>query len=121
MERVKFWRWCGLTGVGVLALIIMLTQSRGAMLAVGTGTLMLVVTSQRRGRDLALLTLLVGGAAIMAPKGVWERLAGLANVSVEEGMQDVDPEGVCQVSLDDLASSLLTRFNRTRCWVSAQP
>jgi len=93
MERVKFWRMCGLAGVGVLALIIMLTQSRGAMLAVGTGTLMLVVTSQRRGRDLALLTLLVGGAAIMAPKGVWERLSGLANVSVEEGMQDVDPEG----------------------------
>jgi len=92
VERVKFWRWCGLAGVAVLALIIMLTQSRGAMLAIGAGTLMLVVTSQRRGRDLTVLALLLGGAALVAPKDVWRRLAGLSNISVEKGMQDVDPE-----------------------------
>jgi O-antigen ligase len=92
-ERVKFWRLCGLVGVAVVALVIMLSQSRGAMLAIGVGTLLLVMTSQRRGRDLALLTVLIGFAAILAPKGVWERLAGLANVSVESGMEGVDPEG----------------------------
>jgi len=93
LERVKFWWLCGLVGVAVVSLIIMLTQSRGTMLAIGVGTILLIVTSRRRGRDLALLGLLMGAAAIAAPRGVWQRLAGLSNFSVEQQMIDVDPEG----------------------------
>jgi O-antigen ligase len=77
----------------VLAILIMLTQSRGVMLGMGGAALLLLVTSRRRGRDLVLLVLMMGGAAIVAPKDVWQRLAGLANFSVESGMQGVDPEG----------------------------
>lgn len=93
LERVKFWKLCGIVGVAIVSLIIMLTQSRGAMLAIGVGTILLIVTSRRRGRDLALLGILMGAAAILAPRGVWQRLAGLANFSVEQQMVDVDPEG----------------------------
>jgi O-antigen ligase len=77
----------------VLALIVMLTQSRGAMLGLGVAVIMLPLISRRRARDIVVLTLALGGAALIAPKGVWERLAGLSNASVQTGMQDVDPEG----------------------------
>lgn len=93
VERVKIWRLAGLIGVGVLALTIMLTQSRGAMLAIGVSALLLPLSSNKKGRDLVLLILLVGVAALVAPRGVWQRLAGLTNLSVQSGMKDVDPEG----------------------------
>ncbi|HEX6315041.1 MAG TPA: O-antigen ligase family protein, partial [Gemmatimonadaceae bacterium] len=93
VERNKFFRLCGLVGVGVLAFTVMLTQSRGAMLAMGVAVILLPLMSRRRVRDLIVLALAVGGAAIVAPKGVWDRLAGLAGASVDEGMVGVDPEG----------------------------
>ena len=92
VERVKVYRYAGMVGVLVLALIVMLTQSRGAMLALGVAVIMLPLTSRRRGRDLVLTGLVLGGAALVAPKGVWDRLAGLSNVSVGAGMEGVDPE-----------------------------
>lgn len=96
VERVRIWRVVSVIGVGVLALVIMLTQSRGAMLAVGVAACHLVVASRRRGRDLLMLVALMGAAAIAAPKGVWERLAGLSKVSVADGMRGVDEEGSAQ-------------------------
>lgn len=92
VERVKLFRYAGMAGVGVLALLIMLTQSRGAMLALGAATLFLVLGSRRRARDLFILTAMFAVAAVSAPKDVWTRLAGLANVSVSQGMAGVDPE-----------------------------
>lgn len=93
VERVKLWRYCAFVGVGVLSLVVMLTQSRGAMLAMGVAVILLPLTSRRRSRDLMLLVLVVGAAAIFAPRGVWTRLAGLGNASVGGRMQGVDPEG----------------------------
>lgn len=92
-ERVKVWRYAAIAGVLVLSLLIMLTQSRSAMLGLGFAAVMIPLTSRRRTRDVLLLGLLVGVAAILAPKDVWRRLAGLGNVSLESGMQGVDPEG----------------------------
>jgi O-antigen ligase len=93
VERVKVWRYAGFAGVGVLALLIMLTQSRGAMLALATAVLFLVISSRKRTRDMMLLVGMFAVAAVSAPKGVWTRLAGLSNASVAGGMQNVDPEG----------------------------
>jgi len=93
VERNRFFRLAGMAGVGVLALVIMLTQSRGAMLALGVAVILLPLTSRRRMRDILVLSIALGGAALVAPKGVWQRLAGLTNASVDEGMQGVDEEG----------------------------
>jgi O-antigen ligase len=93
VEKVKIWRLAGLIGCGVLALIVMLTQSRGSMLALGVAVILLPLTSRNRARDFLLLTAFMGVAALMAPKGVWERLGGLANVSLEGDMKGVDKEG----------------------------
>ena len=96
VERVKVYRYAGMVGVLVLALIVMLTQSRGAMVALGVAVVMLPLMSRRRGRDLLLIGLVLGAAALVAPKDVWTRLAGLANVSVQSDMVGVDPEGSAQ-------------------------
>ena len=93
VEKNKVFRWAAIVGVVVLALLVMLTQSRGALLALGVAGIMLPVTSRHKARDFALLGLLFGIAAVFAPKDVWTRLAGLSNASVEGGMKGVDPEG----------------------------
>jgi len=92
VERNKYLRIIGIAGVGVLALIILLTESRGAMIALGVAVIALLLLSRRRGRDFLILSVLVGAAAIVAPKDVWIRMAGLANASVDDGMAGVDPE-----------------------------
>ena len=93
VERTKLFRWAAFVGVGVLGLLVMLTQSRGALLALGASGMLLFMTSRRKARDFSLLVLLFGIAAIFAPKTVWTRLAGLSNASVQGGMSGVDPEG----------------------------
>jgi O-antigen ligase len=74
-------------------LIILLTQSRGAIIGLGAALLILPLTSRRKGRDVAVLSLLLVIAAIFAPAAVWKRMAGLSNVSVEGDMAAVDAEG----------------------------
>jgi O-antigen ligase len=93
VERTKLFKWAGLAGVGILSLLIMLTQSRGALLALGAAGILLFMTSRRKTRDFALLVVLFGIAAVFAPKDVWTRLAGLSNASVQGGMVGVDKEG----------------------------
>lgn len=92
VERTKFFRICSLIGVVILSMIILLTQSRGAILGLGAAALLLLLTSRRKGRDIVALVVLMGAAILFAPKKVWERVAGLSNISVDAGMQGVDPE-----------------------------
>jgi O-antigen ligase len=96
MERNKLFRWAAAAGIGVMALVILLTQSRGAMLALGLAVILLPVFSRRGIRDVLAIAALVGLGAIFAPRNVWERLAGLTNASVDAGMAEVDPEGSAQ-------------------------
>ena len=115
LERNKLFRWAAALGVGVIALVIMLTQSRGAMLALGVGVVLLPVFSRRRARDVLAIAVLVGAGALLAPKGVWERLSGLSNASVEGGMAGVDEEGsaearwqIWQIALAELRNHPVT-------------
>lgn len=93
VERAKLWRYLAFAGTAVLSLMVFLTQSRGALLAIIASAIAIPLSSRRRTRDLAIVAALGAIVAIAAPKSVWDRLGGLANVSVEGGMKDVDPEG----------------------------
>ena len=92
VERTKLFRVSALIGVVILSMMILLTQSRGAILGLAAAALMLPLTSRRKVRDIGLIVVLMGAAIIFAPKSVWQRVAGLANVSVEGNMEGVDPE-----------------------------
>lgn len=93
LERVKLWKYAAAAGVVLVSLLIFLTQSRGALLALMASVLFLVLLSKRRGQHLTIIGALAVVAALAAPRGVWDRLAGLSNVSVATGMQGVDEEG----------------------------
>jgi O-antigen ligase len=80
-ERTRWIRLCALAGVVVLPLLIILTQSRGAFVALLAFAAITLKGQWRRGRTL----LLAGAAMIMvlvaAPDTVWRRIGTLTQVA----------------------------------------
>lgn len=91
-EKTGVWRHAALIGLVVTTLVLLLTQSRGALLGVMAGGLYFFARSQRRGQAMLFATIGLVIAAALAPGSVWTRLGGLANISVTGGMAGVDKE-----------------------------
>jgi O-antigen ligase len=85
-------RLVSLAGVGVLGLVILLTQSRGAMVALSVFVIAALVTTRGRQRRQRAGALLLGGlaGAALTPASTWERFAGLANATQIDNLQAVD-------------------------------
>jgi len=83
-----------MAGIGacVLMSVLMLTQSRGAMLGLAGGILYFAMQSGKPIRMLVQIGAIGLLAVFATPNGVWNRLAGLSNASVTD-MSKVDPEG----------------------------
>jgi O-antigen ligase len=96
VREPKGWpRLAAWIGAGLLPFIVLLTQSRGAILGLGVAFL-LWLTMQQRGKRMrtGLVTLLIAMiVAIAAPGGVWHRMAGLKNATDTENLSEVDAEG----------------------------
>jgi O-antigen ligase len=92
VEENKWARSCACVGVGVITGIQMLTQSRGAMLALGGGILYYAMRTERKVRTLIMIGALCAAAAAAAPSGVWDRVAGLSNLASGD-MSKVDQDG----------------------------
>jgi O-antigen ligase len=69
----------------------MLTQSRGAILALGAGVVYFALHTRRKLRTLAIIAALSALAVAATPSGVWNRVAGLSKLSAD--VSQVDPEG----------------------------
>jgi len=83
-ERTRWVRLCALAGIVVLPLLIILTQSRGAFVALLAFAAITLRAQWRRGR-----TLLLAGAAVItvlvaAPDSVWRRIGTLRDVGTED-------------------------------------
>lgn len=85
-------RTAAFLGVPTLILVILLTQSRGVLIGIAVGGLYFLCASRDRLRVGLYILAAVAGAAVLAPQSVWQRLAGLSNVSMHD-MSQVDPEG----------------------------
>jgi O-antigen ligase len=81
--------WVGLV---VLTGVQMLTQSRGAILALGVGLLYFIFYTRRRTRTLLIIGALCAIAVVGTPRGVWDRVSGLSKLPSGDVSQ-VDPEG----------------------------
>jgi O-antigen ligase len=93
-EKRGWVRYAALFGTGVCSLVILLTQSRGAFIALAILTLLsLTVKSRHRGRIMAGIVVGAIIVGIAAPKSMWQRVAGLANVTNTSNLQAVDAEG----------------------------
>jgi O-antigen ligase len=94
-ERKKsFIWWCAVAAVPVLVLLILLTQSRGAFLAIAVFAVPFVIGVVRRRPKALLGFALLGAMALFAtPAAVWERLAGIKKLSSVETVAEADKEG----------------------------
>jgi O-antigen ligase len=81
-------------GMLLLPLLVLLTQSRGAFLAMAAVAVVAVLANKRRGR-----AILVAGAAVLllvvvSPGGVWKRVQGLSNMGdIQSQETALDQEG----------------------------
>lgn len=90
----KGWtRRAALAGIAVLPFLILLTQSRGAVIALAVFSLF-AFASQRLKLRRVLLALIIGaGVVVAAPSSVWTRMQGLRNATDTSNLSAVDAEG----------------------------
>jgi probable O-glycosylation ligase (exosortase A-associated) len=103
-ERTKSWVWiAALIGVALLTLLILLTQSRGGIIALGAFAIMVLASRRRRPAVLLASATLAIGLAVIAPTSVWTRMSGLSKVMNAENAKDlqaVDPEGSAEARFE---------------------
>jgi O-antigen ligase len=88
-------RWMALGSTGVMLLLLLLTQSRGALIAlVVSAAFFLVRTSTRRAVRGIFVTLgLLALVVPFVPSSAWERFQGMSLLSSTETLAQADPEG----------------------------
>jgi O-antigen ligase len=90
--------WFGLGCAVAFVVTILLTQSRGAFLALAViGLPSGVAVARRHPRLTPLFAALVAVALYLAPAGLWERVGGLSKGTSVETIGDMDPEGSARV------------------------
>jgi O-antigen ligase len=87
-------RWLGMGGAAILIIVIILTQSRGAFIALAAVTLPSgIALVRRRPRAVLALAALLGLALYLAPAAFWARMKGLRMATRVETIGEMDPEG----------------------------
>jgi putative inorganic carbon (HCO3(-)) transporter len=87
-------RWAALAGAAPLIVIVVLTQSRGAFLAlIAIALPSAVALARRRPRTVIALGALVALALYFAPAAFWTRMQGLEKATSVTTIGEMDPEG----------------------------
>jgi putative inorganic carbon (hco3(-)) transporter len=93
---VRGWvRWACVAGTMILPLVILLTQSRAAIIALAVVAIALAVTQRGllRPSSFVKIVLLLGLLAYLAPSGVWDRVRRLRHATSTAELSEVDAEG----------------------------
>ena len=90
-ERPGWVRSCALAGLAVLPALILMTQSRGGFIGLSVFAAFAMFGRRRRLRTGVIVASLSLEVVVVAPSGVWKRVAGLSQVT--ENLDNVDPEG----------------------------
>lgn len=86
----KWIKLCAFAGLLVLPFIVLITQSRGGMLGASAFLLFLLVRSRYRLR-LTMAIVAIGTLGFLfAPKTVWDRVAGMSNLTSTETLGEAD-------------------------------
>ena len=92
-ERQRWIRYCAAAGAIALPFVILLTESRGAFIALVVFAIV-IVRGQKKRRGAILLTTLVVGVAVFlfAPASLWKRLGTISDVTNEQSAAKVDDD-----------------------------
>jgi len=90
-ERTAWVRISAVAGIATLPVLILMTQSRGGVIALCVFAVCSLSAQGRRLRTPLLATGLALGVIAVAPSDVWKRMKGLTQVA--ESVDRVDPEG----------------------------
>lgn len=94
VREPKGWpKLAAMAGMVLLPFIILLTQSRGAFLALAATALLLIAGQRKRARTLVIVATVGAVVAMAAPDSLWERIGGLRHVTDTEELREVDQEG----------------------------
>lgn len=115
-DENKWVRRGALASVVVFPMVILLTQSRGAFLALALFVTLTWVTQRRKLRTFALLAILGGIIAVAAPSGMWERMSELS----EEGT-DADSSSQQRYAIWQIAAEIIGDHRITGVGLGAYP
>jgi O-antigen ligase len=92
-DRARWIRLGALASVLVLTVLVLMTQSRGALIALAVFAVLALTSQRRRPGALLLAGAVVAAAALFAPAGAWERARGLVHLTSTETLAQADHEG----------------------------
>ena len=102
-EAAKWMKRAAQVGLAVMPMLVLMTQSRGGVIALGVfigasvvgqwRQLRTLLGSRRRIRVIVAIVLVLAVVAIAAPNGVWQRVGGLKYATTTEHLNEVDREG----------------------------
>ena len=92
-ERRKHVRWAVMAGLGLIPFAMFLTQSRAGLLALGVFGLFAFFGHRRHFRAVLAAVVVIIGAVMFAPSGMWTRLSGLQYATDVSTLSEVDKEG----------------------------
>lgn len=122
-ERDRRFKLAALGTAGFIAFIIFITQSRGALIALGVFVLVALQRMPKKQRLRAVLVAGVLGAVVVffAPSSVWNRLSGLKNATNTDNLSQVDAEGSAEQRFEiwKVASTIIAEHPVTGVGIGA--
>ncbi|MGQ0537782.1 MAG: O-antigen ligase family protein, partial [Gemmatimonadaceae bacterium] len=92
-ERHRYLRWAAFAGVALLPVVIFMTQSRGAILALASFGLLVLARQRKRLKLLAVVAVCAALIATLAPSSVWTRLKNLQTATTSGELRDAEDRG----------------------------
>jgi O-antigen ligase len=102
-DRARWVKRAAQVGLAVIPMVILMTQSRGGVIALAVfiafsiagqwRQLRALLGARNRRRVIVAIVLVLVGVSIAAPNGVWERIAGLKHATTTADLREVDREG----------------------------
>jgi len=92
-ERERWIRYCAAAGAVALPFVILLTESRGAFIALAAFAVVLWKGQKKRRGKILLAAALVGVVVFLfAPDSLWKRLGTLSDVTNEQSAAKIDDD-----------------------------
>ena len=111
VEKEKWVRWFAILCALLLPLIIVLTQSRGALIAMAV---FMFITLRKHWRDVKKMAIVAAVGlvvAVIAPKSVWERVTTISNptdqVTGEEELTDAGSSTAGRIEIWKVAAEII--------------